>query len=64
MCITLYWLGRCVAELPDYAGPQLDLNLFKKLMEGDVCINVLEGYYVCTVYKIHVCVLILIHALN
>ena len=36
VCITLFWLGRTVAELDEYDGPQLDLELFKKLMAGKV----------------------------
>lgn len=28
-----------VAEMEDYSGPQLDLDLFKKLMEGEMDVS-------------------------
>ena len=33
MCITLYWLGRAVRDLPDYAGPHLNLESFREILD-------------------------------
>ena len=33
VCITLYWLGRKVVQLPDYNGPQLNLDAFREILD-------------------------------
>lgn len=32
--MTLYWLGRLVADMENYSGPQLDLRAFRGFIDG------------------------------
>jgi len=48
----LFWLGRTVAELEEYDGPQLDLELFKKLMEGKVSLKTCVAFLLGNLFTV------------